>query len=91
LYKTKQRCYDVGCEYISPAMLVTGRLRAAMDVILGHGDRTTIMHTPAIFEEEDLVIVTNNMDNSSTSEHVSNDRDISLIGPLVVPPSPLIV
>ncbi|KAG1865073.1 hypothetical protein C8R48DRAFT_672371 [Suillus tomentosus] len=64
-------------------MLVTGRLRAAMDVILGHGDRTTILHTPAIFEEEDLVIVTNNMDNSSTSEHVSNDRDISLIGPLM--------
>ncbi|KAG2086810.1 uncharacterized protein F5147DRAFT_659109 [Suillus discolor] len=64
-------------------MLVTGHLHAAMDVILGHGDRTIIMHTLAIFEEEDLVIVTNDMDNSSTSEHVSNDRDISLIGPLM--------
>lgn len=64
-----------------PTMSVTGYFLSA---ILGHRERTILMPTPAILEEEDMVIVTN--DNSSTNEHVHADREISLIGPLVVSP-----
>jgi hypothetical protein len=66
-------------------MSVTDCLLSAIDVILGHRERTIIIPTPVILEEEDMVIVTN--DNSSTNEHVHADREISLIGPLVVSPS----
>ncbi|KAG2125838.1 hypothetical protein BD769DRAFT_1388289 [Suillus cothurnatus] len=59
----------------------TDCLLSAIDVILGHQERTIIIPTPVILEEEDMVIVTN--DNSSTNEHVHADREISLIGPLM--------
>jgi len=65
-------------------MSVTACLHAARDVILRHRERTIIIPTPVILEEDDLVIVTN--DNLDPSEHVSTDREISLIGPLVVLP-----
>lgn len=67
-----------------PTISVTGCLLSAMDVILGHRERTIIIPTPTILEEEDMVIVTN--DNSTTKEHAHADREISLIGPLVVSP-----
>ncbi|KAG1760877.1 hypothetical protein EDD22DRAFT_848173 [Suillus occidentalis] len=64
-----------------PTISVTGCLLSAMDVILGHRERTIIIPTPTILEEEDMVIVTN--DNSTFNEHAHADREISLIGPLM--------
>jgi hypothetical protein len=69
---------------MNPTISVTACLHAAIDVITRYRERTIMMPTPVVLEDDDLVIVTH--DTLGPSEDSSTDREISLIGPLVVFP-----